>query len=114
MNPMNFLTSCWAALRAKRITDIDVRSLPPGTVLTVGTSNSCYEIVILEGETGRATMQGGPLFREPTEVRIEGSTLGGSQLKIGRIGLGLHLEFLVCQQRVVTSRVRAILCPEHA
>lgn len=53
-------------------------------------------------------MRGGTLLREPTEVRIEGSTTGGSQLMIGWIGLGLHLEFSVWEQRVVTSRVRAI------
>ena len=87
---------------------VDFRSLPPGTVLAIDTLNSSYRVVVLDGETGRATMQGGALLREPTQVRLEGSTAGGNTLMIGRIGLGLHLELFVWHQRVVTSRVRAI------
>jgi hypothetical protein len=102
------LSAIGADFWPESVADVDVRWLPPGTALTVDTRNSRYQIVILDGATGRATMQGGTLFQEPTEVRIEGSTAGGSQLTIGSIGLGLHLEFSVWDHRVVTSRVRAI------
>lgn len=95
-------------IAAESVTDVNIRSLRPGTVLTVDTVNSSYRIVVLNGEAGLATMEGGELFDEPTEVRIEGSTAGGSELRVGWIHVGLRLELFVWRQRVVTSRVRGI------
>ena len=87
---------------------IDVRRLPEGTVLIVETHNSRYRMV-MTGRGSRATIQGGPYFQEETDVRIEGSALAGSLLKVGWIAVGLFMEVTSDDKRVVTSRVRSIV-----
>jgi hypothetical protein len=84
-----------------------VRSLPAGSEVVVGTCNSRYRFVMLDAG-GRNALVEGPYFPQETTVRIEGSTLGGSLLRIGWIGLDLSLELSCGGKRVVTSRVRSI------
>ena len=87
---------------------IDVRRLPEGTVLVVVTHNSRYRLV-MAGRGSQATIHGGPYFQEETDVRIEGSALAGSLLKVGWIAVGLFMEVTSDDKRVVTSRVRSIV-----
>ena len=79
--------------------------LPPGSVLSIQTRNRVYEIVIL-GE-GTALISGHPEFcPEPTVVEIQGSTWGGSMLKMKFLGRGMHLEFEhPLHRRILTSRI---------
>jgi hypothetical protein len=91
------------------LTAVDVRRLPQRTEVIVDTRNSRYRLVMLEGNASSALIQGGPYFREETPVRIEGSALTGSLLKIGWIGIGLFMEISAGDQRIVTSRVRTIV-----
>jgi len=91
------------------VTGIDVRSLPPGTQLVVGTHNSRYHLVMLGGNGSNARIQGGPYFSEETEARIEGSALAGSLLKSGWIGIGMFMEIMAGGRRIVTSRVQGIV-----
>jgi hypothetical protein len=86
---------------------IDVRRLPEGTVLVVDTHNSRYRIA-MAGCGSQATIHGGHYFQEETDVRIEGSALAGSLLKVGWIGVGLFMEVTSDDKRVVTSRVRSV------
>jgi hypothetical protein len=90
-----------------KVTSLDVRSLPPGTALVVDTRDSRYHFVMLDGSGSDALVQGGD-FRQETKGRINGSTLGGSVLRIGWIVWGLSLEISVGDQRIVTSRVHSI------
>jgi hypothetical protein len=92
---------------ASTLTGIDVRSLPAGSEVVVGTCNSRYRFVMLDAG-GRNALVEGPYFPQETTVRIEGSALGGSLLRIGWIGLDLSLELSCGGKRVVTSRVRSI------
>jgi hypothetical protein len=55
-----------------------------------------------------ATVTGGRLFPEPTQVRIEGATAGGTAIKSGWIGIGLRLEMSSDRSRVTTSVVQSI------
>jgi hypothetical protein len=87
---------------------IDVRRLPEGTVLVVDTHNTRYRIVMI-GRGSRATIHGGRYFHDETDVRIEGSALAGSLLKVGWIAVGLFMEVASDDKRVVTSRVRSIV-----
>jgi hypothetical protein len=87
---------------------LDVRRLPEGTVLVVDTHNSRYRIV-MSGRGSRATILGGSYFQEETDVRIEGSALAGSLLKVGWIAVGLFMEVASEDMRVVTSRVQSIV-----
>ena len=64
--------------------------LPEGVVLEVETRGHRYTIV--NRTHGEALISGHPTFcPKPITVRIEGSTWGGSILKSGFIGLGMHL-----------------------
>jgi len=87
---------------------IAIASLEPGVALLVHTQNTCYRIVILDGRKLRALVTSGRLFPDPTEVRIEGATTGGSLLKVGWLGIGLRLELSMGHRRIVTSRIRSV------
>jgi hypothetical protein len=45
---------------------------------------------------------------------LNGSTLGGSLLKVGWIGCGFCMEFMQAGQRITTTRVREIRRVEHS
>jgi|SRR5450759_3483089 hypothetical protein len=82
-----------------------LRDLSPGSVLSIQTMNRVYEMVVL-GD-GAALISGHPEFcPEPTEVQIQGSTWGGSMLKMRFVGRGMHLEFEhSLHRRIITSRI---------
>ena len=90
------------------ITGIDSRSLAPGTTLTIDTRNSRYRLTTLGGRGRHVLVQGGSFFSEGTKARLDGSTAGGSSIRIGWIGTDLHLEIAVGRRRFVTSSVRSI------
>ena len=76
--------------------------------LTVLTQHSTYEIVIVSPANGEVLVRGGEFFPEFTSVRLAGSTLGGSFLKMRSIHLGFRIEFGVGRGVIVTSPVRTI------
>jgi hypothetical protein len=82
--------------------------LSEGTVLEVETQNRWYTIVIRA--RGEELISGHPLYcPEPIPVRIEGSTWGGSMLKLRFIGRGMRLEFRHPEYRtIITSRIGQI------
>ncbi len=84
---------------------VHLRDLPPQSVLFVETRNRIYKLVLLGGET--ALISGHPEFcPDPAEVRIHGSTWGGSMLKTSFLGRGMRLEFEHPVHRVIlTSRI---------
>ena len=76
--------------------------------LTVLTHHSTYEIVLVSPASGEVLVRGGEFFPEFTTVRLAGSTLGGSFLKMRSIHLGFRIEFAVGRGVIVTSPVRTI------
>jgi hypothetical protein len=90
------------------VNGIDVRKLPAETEVSVDTSNSHYRFVMLDDGGVRALVRGGRYFEDEAEARIEGSSLGGTLLRRGWIGLGLSMELSVAGKRLDTSRVQAI------
>jgi len=74
------------------------------TTLAVQTSNTLYEITVLNGHSGEVLLRGGEFFPMRTPVRLEGSTCGGSILKRHGIYVGLRME-IVPQPVEVVSRV---------
>jgi hypothetical protein len=82
-----------------------LRDLAPGSVLSLQTMNRVYKVVVLDDET--ALISGHPEFcPEPAEVKILGSTWGGSMLKMKFLGFGMHMEFEHPVHRtVLTSRI---------
>ena len=87
-------------------------NLPDGEVLEVETQNRGYTIVVRRG--GKDLIWGHPQYcPEPVAVRIEGSTWGGSMLKMRFVGRGMRLEFLhPTYRRNVTSPIVEIR-PRH-
>lgn len=94
--------------RTRAVTGVDVRTLPAGTEVAMDTTNSHYRFVMLDDRGSRARLRGGRYFAHEAEGRIEGSTLGGSLLWLGWIGVGLSMELSVQGKRLDTSRVRSI------
>jgi hypothetical protein len=84
---------------------VHLRDLAPGSVLSLQTMNRVYRVVVLGDDT--ALISGHPeLCPEPAEVRILGSTWGGSMLKTRFLGFGMHMEFEHPVHRtIITSRI---------
>ena len=91
---------------------VHLRDLLPGSVVSVQTLNRIYRMVILDDET--ALISGHPDFcPDPTEVRIHGSTWGGSMLRTKFLGRGMHLEFQhPVHSTIITSRILDIRADE--
>jgi hypothetical protein len=84
---------------------VNLRDVPPETVIEVQTLNHTYTIV--HKGWGQALISGHPDFcPDPVLVQIHGSTWGGSLLKQSFIGRGMHLEFRHPEYLpIVTSRI---------
>ncbi len=78
------------------------------TTLVVRTDNSVYRITVLKPYAREVLVEGGTHFPERTRAFLSGSSIKGRPLKLGWIGLGLHLEFHAAGRRIITSRVRSI------
>src|SRR5215217_8998779 len=76
--------------------------------LIVRTQNNTYEIVVTAAATGDVLVRGGQFFPEFTAVRLAGSTLGGSFLKMRSVHQGFRIEFTIGRGVVVTSPVKTI------
>jgi hypothetical protein len=87
---------------------IGLRSLDALTTLVVRTRNSAYRITMITPHRGEVLVQGGRFFGAPTRACLNGSSSGGSCLRLGWMGVGLHLEFHAEERWIVTSRVRSI------
>ena len=87
---------------------IALHSLPAGTAMTVCTRNSRYRFVVLDPAERRVIMSGSSTVPEPREGRLEGTTAGGSALRLGWIGIGFRLELSVDDRRITTSPVSSV------
>ena len=100
--------------RSGMVTGIDMRSLPAGTEVIVDTCHSRYRFVMRDGGGRNAQVEGGRHFPREVTARVEGSTLGGSPLKVGWVGLGWFVELSFDGKRIITSQVRSICLPEKS
>src|SRR5215471_720377 len=73
--------------------------LEPGTRVVVATRHSAYRFVMIDGAQKSATVTGGKLFPESTEVRIEGATAGAEVIRPGWVIVGLRLELSIGLKR---------------
>ena len=85
---------------------INVLEIEPMTTLLVRTCNSHYRLLV--SSNAAIHVQGGRFFPGVTPARLDGSSAGGSLLKVGWIAVGLRMEISTGDQRIVTSPVRAI------
>jgi hypothetical protein len=84
---------------------VHLAQLPQGASLEIETENRSYRIVH-QGD-GRVLISGHPKFcPSPVLVSINGSSWGGSMIKVAYIGRGMHLEFQHPEyQTITTSRI---------
>ena len=76
--------------------------LPIGGQLEIQTRNSLYRLTKIS--KSRFMIQGHPIYcPNPTGCNVHGSTWGGSMLKVGFIGRGMHLEFSTERYPMVTT-----------
>ena len=83
--------------------------LPIGGVLLIRTMNTTYTLHKVGSK--EFTIQGHPEYcPRPTPCCIHGSTWGGSMLRAGWVGRGMHLEFVPEGRRVVvTSQIFEVI-----
>ena len=87
---------------------LKVDSLEPGTRIVVATKHSAYRFVVIDGAQKQATVTGGKIFPESTEVLIEGATAGAGVIQPGWIIVGLRLELSIGLKRITTSSVQSV------
>ena len=85
---------------------VSLRDLEPRTTLIVRTRNTIYRIIV--SRNSAILVQGGQFFPDATVANLDGSSAGGSFLKIAWIGVGMRMEISAGDRRIVTSPVRAI------
>ncbi len=88
---------------------VRLEDLQPGFRLQVTTRNTRYQLLVLTGNV--ALITGHSLYcPRPVLVIINGSTWGGSMLKVRFIGRGMCMEFAHPQYRtpIVTSPIQEI------
>ena len=77
--------------------------------IVVRTRHSVYEVIVLNGDAGEVFVRGGRFFPDFQRARIEGSTAGGSAVKLRSICVGLHMELNVGGKLCTTSTIQAVL-----
>ena len=87
---------------------VNINDLSPLERLLVRTENSTYEIVVLAPSTGNVLVRGGSFFPVLAPVRLSGSSMGGSFLKLRSVHVGLRVEFSTPAGAIVTSPVRSV------
>ena len=79
-----------------------LNDLPEGSKLEIQTENRHYRLKVCNG--GEVIICGHPEFcPQPVTVKINGSSWGGSMLKVAFIGRGMHLEFRHPVYKVITT-----------
>jgi len=104
--PASAVLSAWNAYAWRDGVRVD--DLTAFDRMTVLTRHSTYEIVIVSPPAAEILVRGGVFFPAFTPVRLAGSTLGGSFLKLRSIFVGFNIEFTFEGGVIVTSPVRTI------
>ncbi len=81
-----------------------LKDIPEGSVVVAKTANHTYTIAVIDAEKGVVAVESnGNYFRTPEVCCLNGSTFGGSMIKVRWIGEGMHLEFGLGGKRIMTT-----------
>lgn len=95
-------------VQSERDGGIWLKDIRKGETITIQTLNTTYTIV---KTTEDYTIEGNQEWcPKPTAIRINGSTWGGSMLKVNFVGLNMHLEVWVpsLKQMWTTTPIRSL------
>lgn len=87
---------------------VQIDALSPLDRLTVYTSNSRYDVIVIRPETGLVLVRGGQLLGQPVYAYVAGSSLGGACIRPRGIYMGFFLALHFESQGLLTTHVRAI------
>jgi hypothetical protein len=104
--PSSRVLSAWSARDWSAGVKLD--ELSPLERLIVRTENSTYEIVVLAPSSGGVLVRGGAFFPVLAPVRLAGSSMGGSFLKLRSVHVGFRVEFNTPAGYIITSPVRSV------
>lgn len=104
--PASALLSSWSGRDWRD--GVHVNDLSPLDRLIVITANSTYEIILVSPASADVLVRGGAFFPVFTPVRLAGSSLGGSFLKMRSVHVGFRLELGTDSGFIITSPVRTV------
>jgi len=87
--------------------EVNLESLHPFDTIMLQTNNSEYRLLLLDPKTGRALVEGGAYLVEPSEARVMGSAVPGSECNDGTICVGCRLEIWADEKVFLTSPVKS-------
>jgi hypothetical protein len=91
-----------------------LQSLNPFDTILLHTIDSEYRILLLDPKTGRALVEGGQYFVEPSEALLMGSAPPGSEIKNGTICVGYRLEIWADEKVFLTSPIKSLAVKHNA
>lgn len=78
-----------------------LKDIPEGKEVDIETQNRHYTLV---KRNGKVLLWGHPVYCAlPIEIHLNGSTFGGSMLKVGFIGRGMRLECMLPGGEILTT-----------
>src|SRR5574343_85503 len=84
-----------------------IKNLKSGTKLTIETTNSFYEIEVLDPKQvllfGGSLPDGKTRFPKPIKAYFHGSTWGGSAIMLDWLGKDMRLEFSLNKNQILTT-----------
>ena len=101
--PIGALLDTWTSLPWEG--GLQVEHLRDLEGVEVRTRNTLYRITIVSALNGEVLVIGGRFFPTFTRARLNGSTMGGSLLKLRGVYPGFRLEFQIDRQVIVTSEI---------
>ena len=97
----------WRAERGLK-SEVIIECLNQFDTLLLRTQNSEYRILLLDPKTGRALVEGGAHFVEPSEALLMGSAMPKSDFKSGVICVGSRLEVWADDKVFLTSAIKSL------
>jgi hypothetical protein len=76
--------------------------------IVINTRASVYELIVLRGDEGDVLVRGGSHFTEFRRALFVGSTADGGSLHPRTIDIGLRMQFICGDRRVITSAVQSL------